>query len=58
VDGERRLVALNFVDEARHLSIAGEAWGRVVLSTHLDREELVDLSRLHLRPYEGIIVEL
>jgi alpha-glucosidase len=58
VDGERRLVALNFVDEARHLSIPGEAWGRVVLSTHLDREELVDLSRLHLRPYEGIIVEL
>jgi alpha-glucosidase len=58
VDGERRLVALNFVDEARHLSIPGEAWGRVVLSTHLDREELVDLSRLQLRPYEGIIVEL
>ena len=58
VDGERRLVALNFVDKAHHLSIPGEAWGRVVLSTHPDREELVDLSRLHLRPYEGIIVEL
>ena len=58
VDGERRLVALNFVDEARHLSIPAEAWGRVVLSTHPDREELVDLSRLQLRPYEGIIVEL
>jgi alpha-glucosidase len=57
-DGERRLIALNFMDEARHLNIPGESNGRVVLSTHLDREEDVSLSGLHLRPYEGIIVEL
>jgi len=31
--------------------------GLIVLSTYLDREEKVELTELHLRSHEGIIVE-
>lgn len=54
---DRRLVALNFSDEARVLNVGAES-GRVVLSTHMDREEPVDLAVLSLRPFEGVIVEV
>jgi len=43
-------------------SDANSAWGRgvgrVLLSTHLDREAQVNLADLVLRPHEGVIVEL
>ena len=55
---ERRLVALNFSAEPRTVTVPGEESGRVVLSTHLDRQEPVSLSDLALRPYEGVIIEL
>ena len=55
---QRCLVALNFVGETTYLSIADETTGKVALSTFLDREEKVSLSQLHLRPYEGLIIEL
>jgi hypothetical protein len=32
--------------------------GRLLLSTELDREESVRLSRCALRAYEGIVIEL
>ncbi|MBU0705377.1 MAG: DUF3459 domain-containing protein, partial [Chloroflexi bacterium] len=55
---ERRLIALNFANKTRQVSIPGEDKGQIVISTHLDREERVSLSQLELRPHEGIIVEL
>ena len=55
---ERRLIALNFTADHRRISVPGEDTGQIVISTHLDREEKVSLSKLELRPHEGIIVEL
>ncbi len=55
---ERRLIALNFAADQRCISIPGEDTGQIVISTHLDREEKVSLSKLELRPHEGLIVEL
>ena len=59
--GERRVIALNFSDEAQVLDVSAAAAndsGRVVLSTQMDREEAVDLSALNLRAYEGVIIEV
>ncbi len=58
VFAERYLVALNFAAEPRTLAIPGETTGRVLLSTHLDREEAVSLDALALRANEGVIIEL
>ncbi|MFQ6102526.1 MAG: alpha-amylase family glycosyl hydrolase [Anaerolineae bacterium] len=55
---ERRLVALNFADGQRRVSVPGEDAGQIVISTHLDREESVSLASFELRPHEGVIVEL
>jgi alpha-glucosidase len=53
-----RLIALNFTDEALDLSLSGGEKGTVVISTHLDRVENIALSKLSLRPNEGLIVEI
>lgn len=53
--GEGWLVALNLTDKEKALDLP--KGGRVVLSTHLDREEEVG-DRLHLRPDEGVVVRL
>lgn len=57
-DAQRYLVALNFAAEPRTLAIPGETAGRVILSTHLDREEAVSLDALTLRANEGVIIAL
>ena len=63
--GEQRvLVALNFSGEERRLdlpALGGDGnvpKGRIVISTHLDREEVVSLADLPLRGDEGVVVEL
>lgn len=48
-------MALNLTDKEKALDLP--RGGRVVLSTHLDREEGVG-KRLHLRPDEGVVVRL
>ncbi|MCH7588294.1 MAG: DUF3459 domain-containing protein [Chloroflexi bacterium] len=53
-----RLLALNFVDEPRNISIPAMDRGRVILSTHMDRVGSVLLSDLDLRPNEGVIIEV
>ncbi|MBU0493125.1 MAG: DUF3459 domain-containing protein [Chloroflexi bacterium] len=53
-DGQRVLVALNLAAEERTVSLPGWGLGDVLLSTHLDRLGEADLSRLRLRPHEGI----
>ena len=55
---DQKLVAINFTDHPQSISLPGEK-GTVLLSTSLDREdEIVELSTLHLRPHEGLILEV
>lgn len=54
----RRLIALNFTDNVVDLSLSGDEKGTVAISTHLDRVENIALSKLWLRPNEGLIVEV
>jgi glycosidase len=55
---ERVLVAINFSDEDRVVSLPDLGESAAILSTHLDRPGPVDLARLTLRGNEGLIVEL
>ncbi len=58
-DGNQtRLIVLNFGEEAVVLQVPGYDSGVVQLSTYLDRDERVDLSALHLRPSEGLLITL
>src|SRR3712207_1714666 len=50
-DGRRFLVALNLGSESRPF---GEAVGRVVLSTHLDRDDEPAKGEIELRANEGV----
>lgn len=52
------LVALNFSERPQTLNIDEGEKGTIKLSTHLDREEIISLSTLHLRPDEGVVIEL
>ncbi|HZH52189.1 MAG TPA: alpha-amylase family glycosyl hydrolase [Microvirga sp.] len=56
---ERLLVVLNFSQEPRAIALpAGAGGGRVLLSTHLDRDAPVSGTWLDVRPDEGVIVAL
>lgn len=54
---ERRLIALNFSSMPCTIMIPEQQTGRVLLSTHLDRNDPVNLSALLLRPFEGVILQ-
>jgi alpha-glucosidase len=57
--GERLLVAINFIEKPLVLALDTlPEVGRIVLSTELDRDGVEKLSRLNLRPYEGVIIEI
>jgi alpha-glucosidase len=53
--GRRVFVALNLASEPREVPWSPEAGGRVVLSTHLDRQDELG-ERLELRADEGVVV--
>jgi alpha-glucosidase len=55
---QRCLVALNFSAQDQVLTLPGQGQGRVLLSTHLDREGLVAFSEMHLRGNEGLLLEV
>ncbi len=55
---ERKLVALNFGAEPVNLSLPLEGEGKVLLSTRLGRKSAIDLAKLHLDGYEGVVVEV
>ncbi len=57
-DDWRILVALNFSGQERRLRLPDWGRGKVVISTHLDRTEAVNLGQFTLRGDEGVIVEL
>ena len=50
-------VLLNFSPDQLTVNLGQTGIARVQLSTYLDREERIDLSRVHLREHEGVIVE-
>ncbi len=55
---ERKLVVLNFGGEALTAATNLKGTGRLVLSTHMDREGEVSLATIDLRPYEGLLIDL
>ncbi len=55
-EGQERIVALNFSAEKRLVSIPGPLRVKIVLSTHLNREESVPADQILLRPHEGVIL--
>jgi alpha-glucosidase len=55
---QRYLVALNFSTQDQVVMLPEQVQGRVLLSTHVDREELVPLSDVHLRGNEGLLIEV
>ena len=54
---QRCLVALNFSAQDQIVTLPGQGQGRVLLSTHQDREGLIPLSEVHLRGNEGLLLE-
>jgi len=58
-DDERKLVSLNFSHTEQTISLPHLASSaKVLLSTHIDCEESIDLQCLRLRPDEGCIIGL
>jgi alpha-glucosidase len=53
------LVALNFAATPFDLLLGSlRVQGRIILSTHMDRDDAPTVNELALRPHEGVIVEL
>ena len=55
---QRRLIALNFSSREQQIQLPEMGHGSVLISTHMDREEPVDLASLRLRSDEGCVIEL
>jgi alpha-glucosidase len=51
---QRVLIALNFSDQEQRVPLLQWGRGQIVLSTHLDRRETINLSELVLRSHEGV----
>ncbi|MGW8226067.1 MAG: alpha-amylase family glycosyl hydrolase [Anaerolineales bacterium] len=57
-DTPKILVALNFSPKGQQIKLVEQQKGQLLLSTNLDREGEVDLSKFALRPYEGVLIEV
>jgi alpha-glucosidase len=58
-DGSRCLMALNLSPEPLAMVLQGSGLeGRILLSTHLDREGETATDMLNLRPDEGVVIQL
>jgi alpha-glucosidase len=55
---QRCLVALNFSAYDQVVRLPEQGQGRLLLSTHLDREGLIPLAEVHLRGNEGLLLEV
>jgi len=47
-----------FSTQEQVVKLPGRGQGRLLLSTHLDREGLIPLSEVHLRANEGLLLEV
>ncbi|MBE0689555.1 MAG: DUF3459 domain-containing protein, partial [Anaerolineae bacterium] len=56
--GQRFCIVLNMGDRIRSLALRELGEGRIVVSTHMDRGDMVDLAGLHVRENEGLVIEL
>jgi len=56
-DSEKHIIALNFSAEAQAMGIQPGGAARIMLSTHMDPDEIINLSHLILRPLEGVIIQ-
>jgi alpha-glucosidase len=56
--GEHCLVALNFSAQDQVVTLPEQGQGRLLLSTHLDREGPLRLSELQLRGNEGLLIRV
>ena len=54
---QRCLVVLNFSAQDQVVNLPEQGQGRILLSTHLDREGPLLLSEVHLRGNEGLLIE-
>ena len=52
------LIALNFSDQEQIVKLPHMSRGHIIISTHLDREEPVELASLRLRPEEGCVLKV
>ncbi|GAC1399786.1 MAG: alpha-amylase family glycosyl hydrolase [Ktedonobacteraceae bacterium] len=52
------LIALNFLAQDQVVTLPRQDQGRLLLSTHLDREGLIPLSEVYLRGNEGLLIEV
>jgi alpha-glucosidase len=57
-DDQRYIMVLNFSNQDQVLTVTGYTEGNVILSTSLDREGMIDLSEVHLRSNEGILINV
>lgn len=55
---ERYLIALNFTDQPKTLTLSIDAIAETVVSTHMDRAGTEDLSSFRLRGDEGCLLRL
>jgi alpha-glucosidase len=56
-EGVSYLVALNFSAQEQVVRLAENGQGRILISTHLDREDAVQLSEIRLRGNEGLLIQ-
>ncbi|MFW9992168.1 MAG: DUF4032 domain-containing protein [Candidatus Odinarchaeota archaeon] len=56
--GKHHLIALNFSAEERTVSLPGLKDGKLILSTFLDREELMNKDSITLRGNEGCLIDV
>jgi len=54
---QRHLVLLNFSAQDQVVTLAGQGQGHIVLSTYMDRGGSLDLSAVHLRGNEGLLID-
>lgn len=55
---QRYLVLLNFSAQVEVVNLSTMRHGRIALSTHIDREGALDLSSIHLRGNEGLLIDV
>ena len=57
-DDQRYMIVLNFSDREQVLALSRHTNGEIALSTFMDREGFVDLSEIHLRANEGMLINV